>query len=84
MSVPNPSEQSKNMGWFDQQFTEIGWPMLVALSVLLTALMWIFSGLGFLLTRNPVAHRKARIIFIICTVIIVGAVVLVLSQHGPM
>jgi hypothetical protein len=78
-----PDEQSGRMGWFDQQFSQIGWPMLIALMVLFTVLMWIFSGVGTMLTRNPIAHRRARLIFIISTVYIAGCgvVIFLLVRH---
>jgi hypothetical protein len=78
-----PNDQANGMNWFDQQFSQIGWPMLIALVFLFSVLMWIFSGLGLMMTRNAVAHRKAKIVFIICTVYIVccGVVIFVFAHH---
>jgi SNF family Na+-dependent transporter len=78
-----PSEQTGRMNWFDQQFSQIGWPMLIALMVLFSVLMWVFSGIGLIKTHNPVAHRKAKIIFIVCTVYIAccGVVIYILARH---
>lgn len=75
------------MGWFDEQFTTIGWPMLIALSVLFMVLMWIFSGWGLLVMRNPVARRKAKMIFIVLSIylliaILVGLFVLAHLAHA--
>lgn len=71
------------MGWFDEQFTTIGWPMLIALSALFMPLMWIFSGWALLVARNPVARRKARNIFIVLSLNIVVDffVILYLLSH---
>ena len=62
---------------------KVGWPMLIALMVLFSVLMWIFSGVGFMMTRNPIAHRRAKVIFIICTVYIAccSIVIFVLARH---
>ena len=78
-----PNEQSAQLGWFDQQFKQIGWPMLIALMVLFTVPMWIFSGVGVLSTKNPVAHRKAKVIFIVSTIYAAccGVAIFVLVRH---
>jgi hypothetical protein len=72
-----PNQQTGRMNWFDQQFSQIGWPMLIALTVLFTILMCIFSGIGWAVTKNPTAHRRAKIIFIISAVYVTGCFVAV-------
>jgi len=81
---PLPSGgQARPMNWFDQQFSQIGWPMLIALMVLFTILMWIFSGVGVLATRDPIAHGRAKIVFVVSTGYIAccGVVVYMLVHH---
>lgn len=81
-SLPSKA-QTKPMNWFDQQFSQIGWPMLIMLTILFTILMMIFSGIGVLATRNPIAHHRAKIIFIISTTYVAccGVLVFVLVRH---
>jgi hypothetical protein len=82
-TTPAPNDQANRMNWFDQQFSQIGWPMLIALMILFSVPMWIFSGIGFMTTRNAIAHRRAKIIFIICTLYVAccAAVVFVLARN---
>jgi hypothetical protein len=82
-TTPAPNEQAGRMNWFDQQFSQIGWPMLIALMVLFSVLMWIFSGVGLMMTRNAVAHRRAKIIFIVCTVYVAccGVAIFITVRH---
>jgi hypothetical protein len=80
MSEPtSPTDKAERLGWFDQQFTTIGWPMLIALTILFTVPMWIFSGLGLLLAKNSTAHRKAKIIFVASSVYMLGCIVLIFA-----
>ena len=85
MSTPPslPSEKTERMGWFDQQFTQTSWPMLIALMILFTVLMWIFSGIGWMVTRDPVAHRKAKIAFVMSTLLIAGCILLFVVLGPP-
>ena len=79
-----PNAEGRRMNWFDQQFSQIGRPMLILLTILFAVLMWIFSGIGVLATRDPVAHRKAKVIFIVITVYIaICAVGIYILVHHP-
>lgn len=82
-TAPASNEQANRMNWFDEQFSQTNWPMLIALMVLFVVLMWIFSGIGWMATRNAVAHRRAKIIFIICTVYMAccGVAIFVFARH---
>jgi hypothetical protein len=53
--------------WIDQQLIETSWVMLIALTALFFVLVWIFSTVGLLAADHPVARRKAKILFGICT-----------------
>src|SRR4051794_7885381 len=85
MATPQSMQEqtSGQMNWFDQQFTQIGWPMLLALVLLFSVLMWIFSGLALLMTRTPVARRKATIVFVLCCgyLIFAGIMIYVLKNN---
>lgn len=61
---------------------QTNWFMLIALTLLFFVLMWIFSGIGLLVGKHPVARKKAKILFIICTIyaVFAGVMIYVLAQ----
>ena len=81
--VPVPPRQEP-MNWLEQQFHDTGWPMLIMLTVLFFVLMWVFSGIGVLVSRNPVARRKTRILFTVCSIYLaLTAAAIWVIVHSP-
>ena len=79
---PLLAENRAPVSWIDQQMIQTSWLMLIALTALFFGLVWIFSGVALFATRHPVARRKARILFGICTVyaLFVGVLVYTVIQ----
>ena len=77
-----PVENRGPLSWIDQQMIQTSWLMLIALTALFFGLVWIFSGVALFATRHPVARRKAKILFGICTgyAIFVGLLVYTIIQ----
>ena len=83
-SQATPPPLEKRVGWVDQQLIQTNWFMLIALTALFFGLMWIFSGIGLLVGRHPVARKKAKILFTICTIyaLFAGVMIYVLVQSN--
>ncbi|MDB5295433.1 MAG: hypothetical protein JWO31_1416 [Phycisphaerales bacterium] len=63
-----PAVDRRPRNWVDEQLIETGWLMLIALAALFFVLVWVFAAVGLLAAGHPVARRKAKILFGICTV----------------
>ena len=81
---PLPPPSGVKRSWLDQQMIRTGWPMLLALTALGFGLMWIFAVIGLILTRDPAARRKSKILFLVCCAyavfVTIVAIVLIKSE----
>ncbi len=67
--MPKPILRPQNrdyLSWIDRQLIETSWFMLAAITVLFFAPVLIFSIVGLVAARDPVARKKAKILFGIC------------------
>lgn len=51
------------VGWLDEPFINYSWIAIIGLTVFLSGIMWLVSGLDLLFGSHPVARRRAGWIF---------------------
>ena len=72
-------------GWLELQFYQTRLFILLALTVLSFGIMTLLAGIGWLTFQNPVAKRKAKIIFISAAVFLVFMIAMfsTIAHDGP-
>jgi heme O synthase-like polyprenyltransferase len=77
-------DQAVRGNWFDRRFTDNRLWMLICMVFLLGGAMWIFSGLGLLITKTPIARRRAKIVFTVSCVYLalLGTLIIVLVKYS--